>query len=248
MFSSWNLLRTIFQEVCLPVDIALAENDEHVKNFVNCEILLSRDLFVGPQAGESNRTPIHEPAPSDLVPLGCRCEISRFAVKIGLFDMRWRRHFALLLLAGTGSALAVGVSLAYAEPAGPGHRSRTVFFSDLPPGPSTLFGSGRDHVACVRPLPGILSRWIRRNRKLSDTRLPLASRPLHQAASGRLFVPHRPRRWPRYGRDSGEHILLSFDHWSCFRRSLWLARILCLATVKRVSLLVGVLDHTSHQH
>jgi len=47
MFSSWNLLGAIFQEVYQPVVIALAENDEDVKNFVNCEILLSRNLTLG---------------------------------------------------------------------------------------------------------------------------------------------------------------------------------------------------------
>ena len=169
-------------------------------------------------------------------------------LKIGLFDMRWHRHFLFAAARGHWFRTAVGISLAHAKPAGPGHWNRTVLFSALPPGPNSVFCSCRDHVARVRPLPGILSRWIRRNRKLSGTRLPLASRPPHQAASDGLFVPHRPRCWPRSGRDPGEYILLSFDHWSCFRRSLWLARVFCLATVKRVSLLVGVLDFTSYQH
>ena len=35
----------------------------------------------------------------------CRSEISKFKLEIGPFDMLWPRHFALLLLAGTGSGL-----------------------------------------------------------------------------------------------------------------------------------------------
>jgi hypothetical protein len=178
--------------------------------------------------------PIYQAAPQVVsFSLGCLSEASKFAVKIVIrHALAPTLHFAVAR--GHWFRTAVGISLAHAEPAGPGHRSRTVLFSALPPGPNPVFCSGRNHVAGVRPLPGILSRWIRRNRMLSGTRFPLASKPPHQAASGGLFVPHRPRCWPRSGCDPGEYILLSRDHWSCFRRSLWLARVLCFATIKQV--------------
>jgi len=51
------------------------------------------------EAGEWSMTPIHQVAPRVVL---VSCVVT---LKIGLFDMLWHRHFLLLLLAGTGSAL-----------------------------------------------------------------------------------------------------------------------------------------------
>ncbi len=162
--------------------------------------------------------------------------------------MRWHRHFALLLLAGTGSALLLafpwlmlnlpvlgtGIALFFSQICHQDPTRSFVLAGTTLPVCARCLAFYLGGFAGIASYPVLGFRW-RQGRQ-------------HQAASGCLFVPHRPRCWPRYGWDPGEYILLSFDHWSCFRRSLWLARIFCLATVKRVSLLVGVLDLTSYQH
>ncbi len=162
--------------------------------------------------------------------------------------MRWHRHFALLLLAGTGSSLLLAFPWLM--------RNLPVLGTGI-----ALFFSQLCHQDPTRSFV------------LAGTTLPVCARCLAFYLGGFAGIASYPVlgfRWHQ-GQNLKRPLIVSlclivldvgldlagirentfFSRsitGAVFRRSLRLARVFCLATVKRVSLLVGALDLISYQH